>query len=190
MLHISYFRTHHTHFALHHAYITSLRNSMDIITCHFYCLSAIILLCHTCGLVPGHLLISWSHWITHRSCSSPPPNLLLWSPMFYFCHSSLSPHHYYCSLFQKVQSVGRQVCQTSGANRKPALLNVWTTYCKPVVWVIILIISSTWSVRPNWWLPLQLVATSSFGKGLYVHGSMGSPSAVAPCGIIRWAGAI
>ena len=55
---ISYIGMHHAHFALHHTYITSLRNSADIITCHFYCLSAIISLCHTHGSAPGYPLIS------------------------------------------------------------------------------------------------------------------------------------
>ena len=98
---ISYIRMHCTYFALHHAYITSPRNSADIITCHFYCLPTIILLCHTHGSVPGHPLISWSHQITYRLCSSPPMTYFYHLLCFIsiFCHSSLSPHCYYCSIF-------------------------------------------------------------------------------------------
>ena len=43
-------------------------------------------------LNPSHLLIIWSDWITHRSCSSPSHDLLLWSPMFYFWFSIIFLH--------------------------------------------------------------------------------------------------
>ena len=96
------------------------------------------------------------------------------------------------SCHQKVWSVGRQVCRTSGANHEP-----WTAYheLQTCTKCVNRIPACTVNLWRRWlssmWLACPIA--TAVGGHLQLWKSPLHPwvhGAVAPCGIVRWAGAI